>query len=758
MKRKLLLAVITVIVASGHGMGQNWMKIDCDSKDVQGIPFQKVRIKKGETKELIFTKDYQVTLSEKPDGIESGYYIVHARNGYIADGDKKNKIEIGDERMTRQDGGWYEYDFGKTLYIRKIGIFVGRQEISGPSTPIYILPINDSNAGNNAKMESINESNGNLQTEETPKSENADTTGETLEPEVGKIVKEKELSIEQIKKIIPLLGTLDLDRLGFKKESTSTINGLKCDHYVHDELGKRRIFWKDNGDYMVFDEDPDGMNRAPKQTTKSSYEYRITMPSGIVVTDHSIDFLNGYRIVYESKVSLYYPFSEFEKDVPNREPLSSHFARYSINNNSCLILPDSIEKYYPIYVADDDRLVKEWGIWAPYNSENTAYILIGDRFYYLEKEKGNLKLLHAGLLFENRFIWACETDTVIGLKEKEYQYEISYKNGDKVSGSGKSIRAATLHRKIGVVSINPESGKTVIRYADGRIFSGDLKYDFNFVSLHDDDLIPWKGDLQLADGTITVLNEGKTFEDQVAENEDKAQSMLKARKAGDMAYAKLETVKDLSSMINNNNLINELNKLKLGQNSIQGNFRIRIPITAISISDNAGPVDPQKSFVTIESIDFGKMGKTILFNLDLPDMGIHNTYTISGKNASVLQGKDGDSDIILAILKGKSVFASAGRCKQKWVSMINNIPGVVNDFYRGMTRSEVEAVCGQLGLSKFKETGKTAKYTICTLYWLDLQKMYNIFGNYNYQMSNDKRYGEFYFNSEGKLMKWILFM
>ena len=390
MKRKLLLAVITVIVASGHVMGQNWMKIDCDSKDVQGIPFQKVRIKKGETKELIFTKDYQVTLSEKPDGIESGYYIVHARNGYIADGDKKNKIEIGDERMTRQDGGWYEYDFGKTLYIRKIGIFVGRQEISGPSTPIYILPINDSNAGNNAKMESINESNGNLQTEETPKSENADTTGETLEPEV------KQIDYSQ------------LENEGFKLTRSSIIDGIKCDHYEKGE-SKLRIFKKENGEYLVDNEDEFGFDRVPK--TKSFLAFRINLPLRkqtltFNAGDALLEFPTGIRV----GLSLEGGFDWDAFKNTDKITLNHKAGNY-------ILLPDNPNKYKWIgYPGDVDRF---WG-----------FYLINDCVYQVD-EYGNLH--RRAQRFGDYFYYVNSTDSIVDVQITSRRHDIKYVNGDSLT-------------------------------------------------------------------------------------------------------------------------------------------------------------------------------------------------------------------------------------------------------------------------------------------------------------------------------------
>lgn len=429
MKKLSFLLLLTM--AANYAVAQGWMKITCNSTDVKGIPFQKVRIKKSDSPGLtfLFAKDHYVYFSEKPDGIEKGYYAAHSVNGFIADGNKKNKIEIGDSRMKRTDGGWYEYDFGKTLYIRKVGLFVDDKD---HFLPIYILPFND----------------------------NVETTTTT---------------------------------------TTNTTNNVA---------------------------------------------------------------VNGENVTTEEKRII------------------------------------------------DEKSVKE------------------------EKSP---------------------QDT-----EKQRQTE----------------------------------------------------------------------------------------------------QFIKTRKEADAAYAKLETVKDLSGFASSPNIIAEAKKLTVGGDYIKGNFRFKVPIRGLLIEGSSSDVNAQSSAVTIEVMDFGNEGKTVLFTLEVPDLNTAGTFSLSGKNVNIGPGqsKSKDEDWF-SLMKGTTPWAFLSKFDGSWVGgIVKVVNGLVSDFHRGMTRSEVEAKCGKLGLSKFKETGKTTKYTICSLFWVDMQKRYDIYGNYDYQMRNDKKYGDFYFDNQGRLMKWFLYL
>ena len=227
-------------------------------------------------------------------------------------------------------------------------------------------------------------------------------------------------------------------------------------------------------------------------------------------------------------------------------------------------------------------------------------------------------------------------------------------------------------------------------------------------------------------------------------------------------YFKLENVKDLSFLANSSNIIPEAKKFTAGnQYIVKTNFIFMPPAVEYDNFALQGG---------IEIIEFGEEGRTVLFYYYQKDGNKieEYTFTLSGKDVYVTPTVLKDLPTFV-IFKGKKAFASLMRAKATdsektgmtyyWVpAIINEVPGLINNFYRGQTRAQVEAICGRLGLSSFKETGKTNKYTISSLFWVDIEKQYDIFDDYHYQMRTDKKYGDFYFNAEGKLMKWFLYL
>lgn len=135
--KKILVIAVLVLLCVGKASAQGWMAITSESKNVWDIPFQKVRIRPAEISSLLVPKAFNVTLSEKPNkAAPSNTYNVNSENGFVRNGSKE-KIHI--DQMTHVGDGWYEYDFGQTLYIQKIGNLVGYQE----HDPILILPTGD---------------------------------------------------------------------------------------------------------------------------------------------------------------------------------------------------------------------------------------------------------------------------------------------------------------------------------------------------------------------------------------------------------------------------------------------------------------------------------------------------------------------------------------------------------------------------------------------------------------------------------------
>ena len=83
---------------------------------------------------------------------------------------------------------------------------------------------------------------------------------------------------------------------------------------------------------------------------------------------------------------------------------------------------------------------------------------------------------------------------------------------------------------------------------------------------------------------------------------------------------------------------------------------------------------------------------------------------------------------------------------------------VANDVHIGMSVQDLQNVTADLGLSKIKLLRTEKGLKVYQLLWLDMQKRYYWFGDddYNYELTNDKEYGRFYFDAAGKLVKWII--
>lgn len=196
-----------------------------------------------------------------------------------------------------------------------------------------------------------------------------------------------------------------------------------------------------------------------------------------------------------------------------------------------------------------------------------------------------------------------------------------------------------------------------------------------------------------------------------------------------------------------------------GVDIIRGGYRLELPIDIISVSGKAAQIDPSKNFISLEIIDFENEGKTVLMHLNVPEINQNATLSWSGKNVKLAAGIS-NGDKIVTLLRGTTPCATlmVRKAENKRLGLILSSKGAISNFSRGMLRSEVEKECATLGLSQFKFTRNSGKYKVYSLFWLDMQKQYDLFGDYHYNMRNDKKWGEFYFDSQDRLMKWFLYM
>jgi len=156
---KTLIVAALALLFAGKASAQEWMVITSDSKNVWDIPFQKVRIRAAETSSII-PKSFNVTLSEKPNrAAPENIYNVNSENGFVRNGSKE---KIYNSQMTHVGDGWYEYDFGRTLYIQKIGNLVGYQG----HDPILILPTVSRGTSYGSTQSGRSSTNGNMPRED----------------------------------------------------------------------------------------------------------------------------------------------------------------------------------------------------------------------------------------------------------------------------------------------------------------------------------------------------------------------------------------------------------------------------------------------------------------------------------------------------------------------------------------------------------------------------------------------------------------
>lgn len=316
-----------------------------------------------------------------------------------------------------------------------------------------------------------------------------------------------------------------LEKEGFKKVRTSTIEGLKCEHYEDlREDGDVRVFYRENGDYFLCAEDEAGMNREPDLKCPSRL-YLITHLSGVKETNRCFEFPDGNIIFYGNSKILWKSFKNqlyLKNAVDN-----SYFGWYQAvvlknrisytedirpDENSLLYLKGNTQKY-PISSVPP--------ICTQYYGQK-GYILgyvMDDRLYQFNE---NGKMLPIAQKNGDYWMYANSSDTIvsvnvlkIGREGGPEEAEVIYKNGDKLKLNNRSIVSGKIHRNGGVLKIMNNGMKTVLTLPNGSIFDGDFEGSEKgnggeeTTILKYETLIPRDGTLQTSDGNIVQIMGGK---------------------------------------------------------------------------------------------------------------------------------------------------------------------------------------------------------------------------------------------------------
>ena len=295
------------------------------------------------------------------------------------------------------------------------------------------------------------------------------------------------------------------EKMGYSLTRSTTLDGIKCDHYEKDG-NEYRTFKKNNGDYMTFKEDPDGFNRAPGEHSVGFY--RMTTSDNVVITND-----NEYG---EVKVTLK------NGNVLKMKNLTFDWKSFSEGFSFYEIFPNTLKQHIEeVYLVDNPN--------KGYTVFNDGKI-IKDGANYICDDEGNFKLFSKTIRFEGTsdcLEIAAGSSEVVSAKKTDNGKEVTFANGDKIvlitSGTPPFHtydllgEGTVVHKKNGLFKI--KNGKMNFTMNDGSIFVGFFKeqivngsYDAeaNPIVLKFDELTPWDGTIQLADGTMDELTSGQS--------------------------------------------------------------------------------------------------------------------------------------------------------------------------------------------------------------------------------------------------------
>jgi hypothetical protein len=215
-------------------------------------------------------------------------------------------------------------------------------------------------------------------------------------------------------------------------------------------------------------------------------------------------------------------------------------------------------------------------------------------------------------------------------------------------------------------------------------------------------------------------------------------------------------------------IILEAQKHTKGGRTIVGAYKVATPLDAFVIMQGGTTGEPTATLdgtkATLEIIPFGTQGRTVTITLNIPKMERSEeidgtTFSWSGK-VDVAPTIEGENSGFMITRRGNTLCAMLAYTEGKWVLCVNKDDGtgLIGTLKKGISRAQVEDECKGLGLSKFKFTRKSGNLDVYSLFWLNQTKQWNAFGtNYHYALRNDKKYGDFYFNAQGKLVKWFMY-
>lgn len=195
--------------------------------------------------------------------------------------------------------------------------------------------------------------------------------------------------------------------------------------------------------------------------------------------------------------------------------------------------------------------------------------------------------------------------------------------------------------------------------------------------------------------------------------------------------------------------------VKAQKDVIKGDFHFSQEVEILSLMGNKFEF---KTKAEIRQFSFGEEGNTIVGTVTVE--GEKHSFSISGHDVMLVKTvQNGATMYVGANTKGEMAVI-LGQSGGTWMYLITDQISkcLGNDIHQGMTVQELQNVTADLGLSKIKLLRTENGLKVYQLLWLDMQKRYHWFGDddYHYELTNDKEYGRFYFDAQGKLVKWLI--
>ena len=170
-------------------------------------------------------------------------------------------------------------------------------------------------------------------------------------------------------------------------------------------------------------------------------------------------------------------------------------------------------------------------------------------------------------------------------------------------------------------------------------------------------------------------------------------------------------------------------------------------------------LDASQDVISLEVMSFGDKGQTFYLDVNVPSGESHMNISWSGSRYRIMKASQNGTDAYVMVdgRTNKQLFIySIVSSNGKLVAMLDlkSNDGMISDIAKGMTVAEVKSKFTSLGIANadFKESHKAGNLTVYVC------RIANLRDNWNGTASVTKKdYGHFYFDAQGKLVKWIIY-